>query len=140
MPRNNLLSIKGSSASERKSLAVESSTAEPRSTSWQAELPTSNQPPANTTGPAVLSLLERVAFSLEALAVESKRIADQVAPEPGDVVGTPYLAQQLGCSVVWAAEMARNGQIPKSCIVPGTGNGKPWKFYRRRIEEWLIKR
>jgi hypothetical protein len=77
---------------------------------------------------------------MESLAEESRRIAAHVAPEPGDVVGTPYLAQRLGCSVVWVAEMVRDGRIPKGCIVPGTGNGKPWKFYRPRIEQWLNKR
>lgn len=140
MSRDNLFSLKGSSASELQSLAVESSTAIPTSTYGQAELPTSNQQPVNETVPAVLTLLERIAFSLEILAAESKRIADRLAPESGDVVGTPHLAQQLGCSIVWAAEMARNGEIPKSCIVPGTGNGKPWKFHRQRVEEWLSKR
>ena len=91
-------------------------------------------------GPAILTELKRIAVALEALCTEGKRIADHVAPEPGDVVGTPYLAKQLGCSVVWAGEMARNGQLPKGCIVPGTGCGKPWKFYRKRIEEWINKR
>lgn len=77
---------------------------------------------------------------LENLAEETRRLANHVSPAPGDIVGTPFLAKQLGCSVVWAGEMARNGQIPKSCIVPGSGNGKPWKFYLARIEEWLNKR
>jgi hypothetical protein len=76
----------------------------------------------------------RVAVALQALARAQR-------PElPASVVGTPYLAERLGCTVVWAAEMARNGEIPKCCIVPGTGNSKPWKFYRERIEDWLNKR
>ncbi len=91
-------------------------------------------------GPAILAMLGRIAVALEVLCKESRRIADHVAPEPGDVVGTCFLAKQLGCTVVWVAEMARNGQIPKNCILPGTGSGKPWKFFRRRIEEWLNKR
>jgi hypothetical protein len=91
-------------------------------------------------GPAILTMLGRIAVALETLGVETHRLADHVAPAPGDVVGTPYLAKKLACTVVWAAEMARNGQIPKGCVVPGTGNGKPWKFYRRRIEEWINKR
>ena len=95
---------------------------------------------ANQSGSAILIYLDRIAAALESLAEDSHRNRAHVAPEPGDVVGTPYLASQLGCSVVWAAEMARNGEIPKSCIVPGTGNGKVWKFYRQRIEEWLVKR
>lgn len=90
--------------------------------------------------PRTLAMLDRIATGIEELLIESRRIADHLSPQAGDIVGTPFLAQQLGCSVVWAAEMARNGEIPKGCIVPGTGNGKPWKFYRRRIEEWLSKR
>ena len=36
--------------------------------------------------------------------------------------------------------MVRNGDIPKGCIVPGSGNGRLWKFRRRQLEEWLAKR
>jgi hypothetical protein len=68
------------------------------------------------------------------------RIADALAPRPADVVGTPYLADKLGCTTVWVAEMVRAGEIPKSCVVPGTGNGKPWKFYRDRIDRWVESR
>jgi hypothetical protein len=32
--------------------------------------------------------------------------------------------------------MARNGQIPKSCLVDGTNVGKTWKFHRKQIERW----
>jgi len=90
---------------------------------------------AGTAVPAqLLETLERIAIATQAIA-RAQRPGPQ---EP--VVGTPFLARQLGCSFVWAAEMARKGEIPKSCILPGTGNGKPWKFYRERIEEWLNKR
>jgi hypothetical protein len=85
-------------------------------------------------------LLERIAIALEAIVELGEQIADHTTSASTDVVGTPYLAQKLGCSVVWAAELARSGQIPKSCIVPGTGNGKQWRFNRARIEEWLSKR
>ena len=91
-------------------------------------------------GPRTLSALERIAAAIDEVTAEMHRVANHVAPEPGDIVGTPYLAQQLGCSVVWAGEMARNGQIPKHCIVPGSGHGKPWKFYRRQLGDWLNKR
>jgi hypothetical protein len=96
--------------------------------------------PVGGSRPQTLALLERIAIAVENLAADAHRLADHFSPAPGDIVGTPYLADQLGCTVVWAAEMARKGEIPKSCIVPGTGNGKPWKFYRGRIEEWLNKR
>ena len=59
-----------------------------------------------------------------------KRIADHVDPPPPDIIGTDYIANKLGCTKVWVAKMAAEGMIPKNCIVPGTGIGKPWKFYR----------
>lgn len=69
-----------------------------------------------------------------------KRIADHFDPPPPDVVDSVYVRQKLGCTTTWVAEMARNGDIPAACIVPGTGNGKPWKFYRSKIEKWLEER
>jgi hypothetical protein len=84
--------------------------------------------------------LERIAAALQDLVDVGRRIASRVAPEPPDVVGTPYIANRLACTTVWVTDMARNGQIPKNCIVPGTGNGKPWKFYRRGTDEWLDRR
>lgn len=69
-----------------------------------------------------------------------KRIADHFDPPPPDLVGSTYIADRLGCTPVWVAEMARRGLIPASCVVQGTGNGKPWKFLRIRIDEWLKKR
>ena len=71
---------------------------------------------------------------------ELKRIADHFDPQPADVVGTPYLANKLGCTSTWIAQMVRSGEIPKGCLVLGSGNGRQWKFYRRRIEEWLASR
>ena len=69
-----------------------------------------------------------------------KRIADHFDPPPPDLVGSTYIADRLGCTTVWVAEMARRGIIPTSCVVQGTGNGKPWKFLRVRIDEWLKRR
>jgi predicted DNA-binding transcriptional regulator AlpA len=86
---------------------------------------------------------ERIAVALERIADGFdilERIADVIAPSPTETVGTPYVAQKLGCTTVWVAEMVRKGQIPKSCLVAGTGVGKPWKFYRKQIESWLETR
>jgi len=69
-----------------------------------------------------------------------KRIADTLSPEPEPVVGTSYVAGRLGCSLTWVAAMASNGTIPDSCVVPGTGDGKPWKFHREKIEHWIVSR
>jgi hypothetical protein len=69
-----------------------------------------------------------------------KRIADHFDPPPPDIVDTPYIAQRLGCTPTWVANMVRSGEIPKGCVVPGSGKGRQWKFYRRRIEAWLSNR
>jgi hypothetical protein len=74
------------------------------------------------------------------IAASLKRIADHVDPPPPDVVDTTYIANKLGCTKVWVAQMALDKLIPPSCILPGTGNGKPWKFYRTRIDKWIEMR
>jgi predicted DNA-binding transcriptional regulator AlpA len=84
--------------------------------------------------------LEEIACHLAGLVEVLTRVADAVAPEPADVVDSPYVAKKLGCGTTWVGEMARKGTIPKSCLVPGTGNGKPWKFYRAKIEAWIAGR
>jgi len=68
------------------------------------------------------------------------RIANHFDPPPPDKVDSGYIAKKLGCSKVWAARMAAEGRIPRSCIVPGTGDGKLWKFYRSRIDQWIEER
>ena len=68
------------------------------------------------------------------------RIADHFDPAPPNLIGSQYIAERLGCTTVWITELVRGGSIPRSCVVPGTGNGKPWKFYRVRIDEWLKQR
>ena len=77
---------------------------------------------------------------LAVIASSLKRIADHVDPPPPDIVDTTYIADKLGCTKVWVAQMALDKLIPPSCIVPGTGNGKPWKFYRSRIDPWIVMR
>jgi len=77
--------------------------------------------------------LERIASALE-------RLAEHVAPQPGDIVGTPYVAHKLNCSTAWISQLIHDGTIPPHCIVAGTGNGKPWKLYRRQIDEWINSR
>src|SRR5262245_21676647 len=53
------------------------------------------------------------------------RIADAIAPVPAVVVDTPYVARRLGCTTTWVSELVRSGGVPKGCVVPGTGHGKP---------------
>jgi hypothetical protein len=93
-------------------------------------------------GERLAGALELLARSgdLAALAATAARLADHLTPTPAGVVGTPYIAKHLGCTTVWVAEMARRGDIPQSCLVQGTGNGKPWKFNRYGIDAWLKSR
>jgi predicted DNA-binding transcriptional regulator AlpA len=86
-----------------------------------------------TNSENMFAVLERIANSLE-------RIANKLDPLPGDKVGTPYVAEKLGCTTIWVTELIRKGEIPPSCIVTGTGNGKLWKFHRSRIDAWLASR
>ena len=69
-----------------------------------------------------------------------ERLADHFAPRPADIVGTPYAARKLACTTIWITDMIRRGEIPRSCIVTGTGNGKIWKLYRRKIDKWIETR
>ncbi len=84
--------------------------------------------------------LERLVVAVEGIAASHQRLVDHFDPPPPDIVGTAYISGHLGCTAVWVTDMARNGQLPKSCIVPGIGNGKPWKFYRRHVDKWLATR
>jgi len=83
---------------------------------------------------------ERLAVALENISASQKRLADHFDPPPSDIVGTDYIANHLGCTQVWVTDLVRGGGIPKSCVVVGTGNGKPWRFYRSRIDDWLARR
>ena len=96
-----------------------------------------NSQPAAIEFSAIKPLLE--VFS--SIAHSLKRIADKLDPlDDGKPVGTPYVAKLLGQTTTWVAEMARSGLIPKSCLVAGTGSGKPWKFHRSQIERWIEDR
>jgi hypothetical protein len=74
------------------------------------------------------------------LAVDLRRIADHFEPPPPDKVGTEYVAERLGCTTTWIADLVRREEIPSSCLVRGTGNGKPWKFHRWLIDGWIESR
>lgn len=72
--------------------------------------------------------------------VDLRRIADRLDPPSPNKVGTPYVADRLGCTTVWITELIRKGEIKSNCIVPGTGNGKPWKFFKPQIDRWIKER
>lgn len=98
--------------------------------------------PAESSGDRtrLVDVLARIADSLERLQQDMVRIADHFDPPPPDIVGTPYIANRLSCTTVWVTEMVRTGAIPKACVVEGTGNGKRWKFHRKRIDLWIQRR
>jgi hypothetical protein len=89
---------------------------------------------------AVMALLGQLVEIMRGQAADVRRIADALAPAPDNIVGTLYVARKLGVTTTWIADMVRQGEIPASCIVTGSGNGKPWKFHRERIEEWMESR
>ena len=80
---------------------------------------------------------ERYLMVLQDIAESLRRLADAATPDPGEQVGTPYVAKRLGITPIYVGQMAREGKIPKSCVVHGTGDGKPWKFLRERIDRWM---
>jgi len=128
----------------------------PSQTSKHALAATETNVPTVTleVGPRTMDVLLRLAKATENLAAaignsqgdmdelvgEVRRISNHFDPPASEVVGTDYLAKALGCTQTWIAELVRTGEIPPSCIVPGTGNGKPWKFYRRKLDRWMRER
>jgi hypothetical protein len=80
------------------------------------------------------------AFAAPSMADHLRRIADHFDPPPPDKVDSRYIADRLGCTTTWIADLVRKGEIPKRCIVAGTGNGKPWKFHRDLIDRWIETR
>lgn len=77
---------------------------------------------------------------LVSIAKSLERIANVVDPPPPDKVDTAYVAKKLGIGLPRVSQMASQGEIPPSCIVVGTGNGKVWKFHRARIDQWIESR
>lgn len=76
---------------------------------------------------------ERIATALE-------KLANHFAPPPPDIVDTGYVATRLDCTREYVSQMAKRGDIPRNCVVAGTGWGKTWKFYRSRIDRWIESR
>lgn len=74
---------------------------------------------------------------ISSIARSLERIANAMDPPPPDKVDTTYVAKRLGIGVARVSQMAGQGEIPPSCIVAGTGNGKVWKFHRAQIDEWI---
>lgn len=71
------------------------------------------------------------------LVSEIRRIADHFDPPNLEVVGTSYIAAQLGVTSKWVGDLVRNGKIPNLCICPKSGAGNYWRFWKKPIDEWL---
>lgn len=91
-------------------------------------------------GPRDPDFAAGILLELRSISQSLARLADHLAPEPADVVGTPYVAGRLACSTAWVSQLVNDGKIPARCVVEGTGNGKPWKFHRKQIDEWIKSR
>jgi hypothetical protein len=112
------------------------------------QLKTTGQPSINNCLQAALGAVRLGSLTIvvelgpetQRVLADLKRIADHFDPPPSDIVDTPYIANRLGLTTARIAQLVRSGEIPKACVVPGSGNGRLWKFYRRRMEEWLAKR
>ena len=77
---------------------------------------------------------------LNILADSVERLSAHFTPAQSEIVNSGYVAGKLGCTTTWVSEMTRAGRIPRKCVVPGTGKGKLWKFYRRKIDAWMESR
>jgi hypothetical protein len=84
--------------------------------------------------------IERLLTVLVDIAGSLRLLIEIHTPTPKEIVGTSYVADILDYTPTYVAEMARDGIIPACCTVPGTGNGKPWKFYREQIDKWIESR
>src|SRR4051812_18763580 len=68
------------------------------------------------------------------IATSLRRIAEAQPPAEGEIVGTPHVARQWGGKTTqYIAQLATKGIFPSDCIVPGTGNGKQWRFFKDKI-------
>lgn len=86
------------------------------------------------------TLAELIAGPLASVATDVRRIANQLDPPPPDLVDTSYVADKLGVSAKRISQLALAGEVPAAAIVPGTGEGKPWRFYRSKVDPWIETR
>ena len=83
---------------------------------------------------------DRLINAIEEMATDISRLANHFDPPPPNVVDTQYVASEMSVSIAYVGELARKGEIPTNCLVPGSGEGKCWKFYRSRITKWIASR
>jgi hypothetical protein len=81
--------------------------------------------------------LDRLDEKLGQIALYLGRLADRFAPAEADIVDSRYIAEKRGVTVTRVSQIALGGEIPDKCIVDGTGHGKPWKFRRQAVDQWI---
>ena len=77
--------------------------------------------------------------SFERIAQGIERLIEVLVPKTSELVGTEYIASKIGKSKQWIGKMAERGAIPKDCIAPKVSGGRIWKFYRDKIDAWLLE-
>ncbi len=74
------------------------------------------------------------------IARELRKLRRALRPAEPEIIGTPEVAKLAGVTTAAVRQWVESGAVPRNCIVPGSGNGTPWRFYRRRILKWLRTR
>ncbi len=86
-----------------------------------------------------MEALHQIAMAIESNTEATNRLADHFSPPDRTSVTSSYVARRLGRSIRWIGELARRGDIPKSCLCPRSGEGKYWRFWKKQIDEWIDK-
>ncbi len=74
------------------------------------------------------------------VARELRRLRRDLRPAEPEIIGTPEVAKMAGVTTAAVRQWVESEAMPGNCIVPGSGNGTPWRFYRRRVVKWLRTR
>jgi hypothetical protein len=77
---------------------------------------------------------------LPRIAENLQRLADAQAPDEGRLVGTEHIAKKLGITTQWVVQQIKKDPALRRCVLPGSGNGKPWKLDRHAVDRWLARR
>lgn len=87
----------------------------------------------------IMLAVEKLASKMNEVESALKRMADHFDPPKRASVTSSYVAVRLGRTARWIGELARTGKIPESCICPRSGDGKYWRFWKDKIDDWIEK-
>jgi hypothetical protein len=91
------------------------------------------------SGKDIVNALNQIVMAIESNTNAMNRLVDHFSPPDRATVTSSYVARRLGCTVRWIGELARRGDIPKSCRCPRSGEGKYWRFWKKQTDEWIDK-